>query len=128
MTCKARGLTLVETTVSFTLLALVVAFILTLVPSALSANARAQQEQEARTLAENLLERSRQQAFDGWVCPSFSPVASPAGMEAYQLRLEVFAPPQEDVADVKGLRALVEWDHKGHHKLVMDSYVTRIPR
>jgi type II secretory pathway pseudopilin PulG len=125
---RFRGSTLVEVTVSFTLLALIVAFVLTLLPSSLSANARAHQEQQARGLAEDTLEKARLRSFSSLVCPSTQAVASPAGMESYSIYLEVFAPPDEDVADVKGLRARVEWDSKRHHKLVVDHYVTRIPR
>lgn len=111
---KRRGLTLLELVVCFSVVLLLVIFVLNLFPGSLLALRQSEARLEAQRQAELLLDRARLARFDTYAVGS-TQTLPPRGLNGTQFTpvLESVALAGYDSNQVKQLRAMVSWDDHG---------------
>lgn len=111
---RARGLTLLELIVCFSLALLLIIFVLNLFPGSLLALRHSEQRLEAQRQAERLLDQARQARFDTYSLDT--PVTlGPTGLNGtlFQPVLEVKGVAGYDPALVREYRLSLSWDDHG---------------
>lgn len=105
---KARGFTLVENLMAFTLIALVIILLLNLFPSSMATVRKSEQRYEALTLAGNVLEQQAALPFGKLVVDS----VHDSKVGDYKVRVEVLKVNGEDVNWLKRVRVTVSWTYQ----------------
>jgi len=111
---KRRGVTLLELIVCFSVVLLLVIFVLNLFPGALVAQRQSEMRLEAQRQAELVLDLSRQARFDTYALDSSTPAdARVLNGVTYKPVLQARAVPGYDGNLLKELRVTVGWDDHG---------------
>lgn len=124
---RSRGLTLLELMICFTLVLLLVIFILNLFPGSLLALRQSELRLEAQRQAERILLVARNAAFDAYALDT--PATLPAcGLNGTRFNpvLEVHAVSGLDSAFVREMTVTVRWqEHSNDRSLKVSSRISR---
>jgi hypothetical protein len=124
---KARGFSLLETTVASAVLVGVMFMLFSLYPSSALALRRSQDHLQADQIALSLLAEQQALPFESLASPTEA--LAPVTLEGttYERRLEVFAVPGRDAEVLKGVRAVVSWRWvRGAQKVVHEIYMVKL--
>lgn len=122
-----RGLTLVESIVSFFLITFVILSLLNLFPGAMMANRRSELSLLAQSRADQVLETARSGGFVNLKLGSGTPEEVTLEGTAFSSRLEVLEVPGHTPDSLKSLRVTVEWKAGGKpQKLVREVWVSNV--
>jgi len=126
-----RGLTLVETIVATSLLALVLLALLNLLPASLASMRRAEHQLRAEQIAQEHLEKVRELPFEkltlGLLNPA--PAAETASGVSFTPAVEIYALPGSDPDLLRRVRVKVSWEFRGrHHQLSQETYRAHVRR
>lgn len=127
----ARGLTLVETIVATSLLALVLLALLNLLPASLASMRRAEHQLRAEQIAQEHLEKVRELPFEKLALGPFNPAPAveTAGGVRFTPALEIYALPGSDPNLLRRLRVSVTWEFQGrHHQMSQETYRAHVRR
>jgi len=111
-----RGLSLVETIVSFLLLTLLLLGVLNLFPGALWANRRAELTLQAHNVADQVLEEARSQGFEQLQLGQRPVQTFQVNRTSYQAQLEVAAVAGKNPQFLRTLRVRVSWTVGGRQQ------------
>ena len=122
---RPRGLTLVETVAVVGLISLALIFTLGMIPSFKLSNRRANMELHAGSIAQSKLEELRSLEIEDVV--DAAPVPTPH--EGVDYQLEVRVDPDGPDADLKRVRAVVNWVWKDQsYSAFRETLICRVPR
>jgi len=121
-TCK--GHSLLELIVCITLLALIVTFLLNLLPNSLAMLRQAENRNQASKLARSLLEQAAAQPFSQLNINT----TSQSSYDPFNTTFSIWAVPNSDPNYLKDLRVTVQWQERGGPRsLTQDLLIHNLP-
>lgn len=124
---KRRGITLVDTLVSFFLVGMVLMVVLQLFPGAILATREAEYESQAHQLASQTLEDTRARGFSHIPLTSQDLPDRTLDGVVLHARLTGYLLPGRNPNYIKGIRVLVWWEYRRRrHQIEEEVWVTNV--